>query len=184
LKGRITVKPLSPALRGDYLAFFDREAFADNPDWASCYCMYHHTPCDEWESRTADENRAGVIASIDQGRLRGYLAYDGDAVVGWCNANLRRNFTALNEDPAPSEVGAIVCFVIAKRFRERGIAQRLLTAACDGFARDGVGIVEAYPRSTAASEAANYHGPLAMYLTAGFTPYREEQGVVIVRKQL
>ena len=39
----ITVGRLSPATRDDYLAFFDHErgpAFADNPEWATCYCQF------------------------------------------------------------------------------------------------------------------------------------------------
>ncbi len=34
------IRELTPALAGDYLAFFDGDAFADNPDWASCYCRF------------------------------------------------------------------------------------------------------------------------------------------------
>jgi hypothetical protein len=45
-------------------------------------------------------------------------------------------------------------------------------------------VVEAYPRKDTSGEAANYHGPLAMYLAAGFEPVKEEEGVVTVRKKL
>src|SRR5207249_4857835 len=37
----LLVKPLTPALGPDFLAFFDHErgsAFSDNPEWAKCYC--------------------------------------------------------------------------------------------------------------------------------------------------
>ena len=50
--------------------------------------------------------------------------------------------------------------------------------------RQGFEIAEAYPRQEAQNEAANYHGPLAMYLAAGFEPVREADGIVIVRKTL
>ena len=33
-------------------------------------------------------------------------------------------------------------------------------------------------------DAHNYHGPLAMYLKAGFTPHREIENLVIVRRKL
>src|SRR5687767_13824095 len=40
--GDIEVKVLTADLVDDVLAFFDRDAFAGNPAWASCYCMAHH----------------------------------------------------------------------------------------------------------------------------------------------
>ncbi|MGH2631874.1 MAG: GNAT family N-acetyltransferase [Tepidiformaceae bacterium] len=42
------------------------------------------------------------------------------------------------------DVKAVVCFVVAKPFRGRGIATRLLSAACDGFRARGVHTVEAW----------------------------------------
>ncbi len=35
----IDVRAISPGQLRDFLAFFDHEAFADNPKWASCYCQ-------------------------------------------------------------------------------------------------------------------------------------------------
>ena len=184
----IDVRPLQPELLSDYLAFFDRDAFADNPRWASCYCFFNHTPreCEPWDERTGAQNRADAASWVAAGRMRGYLAYSRGKVVGWCNANLRASYTNLDADPelARRRVGAITCFVIAKACRGRGIARRLLAAACAGFEREGMDFIEAYPRKDANGEAANYHGPLAMYLAAGFVPVAENQGVVVVRKRL
>ncbi len=41
------IERLTPGLRDAYLAFFDHErgpAFADNPEWAKCYCHYYEVP--------------------------------------------------------------------------------------------------------------------------------------------
>ena len=81
-------------------------------------------------------------------------------------------------------VGAVVCFTIAEPYRRRGIATALLGAACDGFRAKGLAIAEAYPRTNATDDAHNYHGPLALYLHAGFTVFRECEGLLIVRKSL
>ena len=35
----IDVVPLSPARLDDFMAFFEGEAFSDNPKWSSCYCQ-------------------------------------------------------------------------------------------------------------------------------------------------
>ena len=43
------IERLTPSLRDAYLAFFDHErgpAFADNPEWAKCYCHYYEVPVD------------------------------------------------------------------------------------------------------------------------------------------
>ena len=60
----LTVRRLTPELLTDWLGFFDHEAFADNPDWSGCYCQWLHADRDarDWDTRTAQENRA---ASID-----------------------------------------------------------------------------------------------------------------------
>jgi GNAT superfamily N-acetyltransferase len=182
----LIVRPLAPEILADYLTFFDRDAFTDNPHWASCYCYFNHFPhpLGNWEQRTAAENRQGASELIRAGRMRGYLAYLDGQVVAWCNAAPRAWMTTLDDDPQAAEIGAIVCFIVAKAYRGKGIARRLLEAACDGFRSQGMRIAEAYPRRQAHGEASNYHGPLGMYLAAGFEPYHEEEGIVTVRKRL
>src|SRR5688500_9646233 len=82
------IRELTPELLGDYLSFFDNDAFADNPKWASCYCRCYHFPhhLKSWKEQTAAENRAAVCDLIGQRQMRGYLAYSGGKPVAWCNA--------------------------------------------------------------------------------------------------
>ena len=125
----------------------------------------------------------GVIDLISRGRLRGYLAYAGPKPIGWCNANLHVDYTTLDgAAPERTRTGAIVCFVVAKPHRHQGVARRLLDAACAGFREQGIPVVEAYARHDTQDEAANHHGPLSMYLAAGFQPVREEGRLVLVRR--
>jgi GNAT superfamily N-acetyltransferase len=117
--------------------------------------------------------------------MGGYLAYSEGRPVGWCNVNWRHAYTTL--DPAPASDArtvAIVCFVVAKAFRGRGIAGRLLDAACVGARQLGATEIEAYPLGDSADEAANHYGPLPMYLAAGFEAVSEQDGRVTVRKAL
>jgi ribosomal protein S18 acetylase RimI-like enzyme len=187
----VTVRALTPGQLDDWLAFFDGEAFADNPDWSGCYCQWFHVDhgAEEWEGRTPDTNRASSVELIGAGRLNGYLAYVGGRAVGWCQAAPRNSIPNIANDPDlaaddADEVGSIVCFVIAVAFRRQGIAQRLLEAACAGFRAQGLRTAEAYPRREAAGDAANYHGPLALYLRAGFEPNRELGDLIVVRCKL
>src|SRR5262245_24839478 len=134
MSSEIVIQPLSSKLKDDYLQFFDGDAFADNPRWASCYCRFYQSPhhLKRWGDCTGEENRAAVSLSIDSGTMTGYLAYLDGKVVGWCNANLKDQYTAL-DDKDVSGVGAIVCFIIAKPNRGQGVARQLLQAACDGL---------------------------------------------------
>jgi len=185
------IKELTPKLLEDYLKFFDHDAFADNPAWDGCYCMYYHFSGtdEEWHVSTKSENRAAISDLIRNGQAHGLLAYVGGKPVGWCKAEGRLAipkldlFKGFQVDDA-DRVGSIVCFVIAKPYRGCGIARRLLDAACDVFTFRGLAFAEAYPSRHAASEAENYPGPLKMYLDAGFTIFRELDKRIIVRKPL
>lgn len=187
----IVVRRLSPSLLDDWLDYFDHDAFADNADWSGCYCQWFHVDRDaeDWESRTAEQNRAASTALIKAGALQGYLAYVDGRPGGWCQAAPRLSIPNIAGDENlavddASEVGSIVCFNVAHAFRRQGVAAKLLDAACGGFLEEGLRTAEAYPSLTATGDAANYHGPLALYLRAGFRPYRELESLVIVRRAL
>ncbi len=175
-----------------FLAFFDREAFAENPMWASCYCMFPHLALadDAWGARTGEQNRADKIALIRRGEAHGYLAFDGDRMIGWCHAAPRETLPGIASRSAfriehdAARVGSIACFVVAAPYRRQGVARRLLDAACDGLREAGMAFAEGYPRREAESDAREHFGPLAMYLAAGFRVHQEGERNFIVRKQL
>jgi ribosomal protein S18 acetylase RimI-like enzyme len=196
----IEVRPLTPGLLEDWLAFFDHDAFADNPDWSGCYCQHFHADRTEraWALRTDEENRAATVEHINAGRLNGYLAYAGGRPVGWCQAAPRSSIPNVANDPElvgdpgggevpaseDERVGSIVCFVVAEACRRQGVAAALLDAACAGFRAAGLTVAEAYPLITARGDASNYHGPLALYRSAGFELWRELKGRLVVRREL
>ena len=49
---------------------------------------------------------------------------------------------------------------------------------------DGLAYVEAYPPKEASSDARAYHGPLSLYLGAGFEQVRDLDRYVMVRRTL
>ena len=187
----LTIRELSDRTLPDFLVYFDRVAFADNPEWAHCYCYFHHVDQDQpgWDRRSGAENRAAVCGLVEQGAMQGYLACVNSDVVGWCHAAPRTLIPNLQKDPdlesAEMETtGAIVCFVVAKAHRGTGVATRLLEAALQGFRQRGLTWAEGYPRRNAVGEAANYHGPLSLFTEAGFQTVREFSTFWIVRKRL
>lgn len=182
------VVPLTPALLDTYLEFFEGEAFADNPGWASCYCQHPLEDHDvvDWDARTAPQNRALACDRIRSGVARGFLALRDGEPVGWLSAGPRVGYPTLADATVAeaAQVGSIVCFVVAPSARRQGVARALLDAALADFASRGLAVAEGYPRPAASGTAANYHGPVALYEAAGFAPHREDDGVLTVRLDL
>jgi ribosomal protein S18 acetylase RimI-like enzyme len=195
----LTVKRLIPARRDDYLRFFDHErgpAFADNPEWAKCYCHFYHVPkAVNWPGLDGTANRAAMSARIDASEMDGFLAYAGDEVVGWLNAQPRSKLphcmARLGIPPPPQDVpvesGAyIVCFVIAPSWRRRGVARALLEGALESFRSRGIRVVDAFPFKAGDSTTAtdHYHGPPSLFRDAGFVVLAEHKTMTVMRKRL
>ncbi len=183
------IRPLDASTLPDFLHFFDHDAFADNPRWASCYCQFLYVDHNavNWKTRTLAENRASACERVAADRMRGQLAYVDGKVVGWCSAAPRPLMHSFDDEPLADadRIGMIGCFVIAKPYRRRGLARTLLRVACDAFATQGLACAQALAQRNAASEAENHFGPLAMYLAEGFAPHSEgDDGVVVLRKAL
>jgi GNAT superfamily N-acetyltransferase len=183
------IRRLSPELLPDFLAFFDGDAFVDNPKWGFCFCQFlyvDHTKVD-WNKRSAQVNRAAACERIATDRMQGYLAYRNGKPVGWCNAAPRLMLDALADEPDvdAERIGQITCFVIAQPHRRSGVATALLHAACAGLKAQGLTIAAASPVTTAANDAEHHYGPLRMYLAAGFRIHRKDaDGRVQVRRDL
>jgi len=196
----LRIERLTPARADDYLAFFDHErgpAFSDNPEWATCYCHYYQVPTSlPWKEFDGTMNRLAMRARIETGEMEGFLAYDGDEVAGWMNAqpyHKLRFACARMRIPEPDlpvprhEAAAIVCFVVAPMARWQGIARALLSAALDDLAVRGIRIVDAYPASHERHDAPGrdrYRGPRTLFAAAGFVDVAHHAGVRVMRKVL
>ncbi len=207
----LTIKPLSPELAADYLDFFERRAFSDGSPYYPCYCCAFQMTMGQIQAEFFDRARTGgggteafrlamrdcAERMIGEGRLRGYLAFDGGEVVGWCNANDRENYVRTGEfsledipedgdDPAPEgeRVRSIVCFAVAPDCRGRGIASTLLHRVCEDAAGDGCTAVEGYPVAREELETLDFTGPMRMYEKAGVICVDRRGGTLVMRKNL
>lgn len=185
------IRPLTPRRADDFFTFFELIAFAEHPEWGcDCFCRYFHaTSREAWDACTYETNKAAARKMIVNGRMRGLLAYDGDKPVGWCHYDVLKNLPGARVfygDLASSddERAAVVCFTIAQGYRNRGIAAALLDHALKDLAALGCKQVEAYPVLQNDSQEHNYHGPLSMYLKAGFTVVRQTETLALVEKAL
>jgi len=187
----LKIQPLTPDLIGNFLNYFDNIGFTDNPEWAVCYCYFHHCPggLKVFSKQTKEENRTASIQLINSGKLKGFIAYDNDKPVGWCKADLKENFLSLPDDDEiltseRGKIASIACFLIAPDYRKQGIARKLLEFACSYFKNQNYEYVEGYPRIGDHSDAHHYHGPLSLYTSVGFTVFKEIDKFYVVRKKL
>lgn len=187
----IVVKKLSKELTEDYIHFHRNVAFIDNPEWAGCYCTWYHWDSKldlerkEYECNGGKDFKMEVAKRfIEEGKLRGYLAYVNGDVVGWCNANDRSSFEKLNFNASPKlwlnyneeAVKSIICFTIAPNMRRKGLTGLMLKEVIRHSVSEGYDYIEAYP-GTGTPDNRSYHGSLSIYHENGFVSLETDEGV-------
>ena len=191
----IEIKKLTPELAEDYVHFFD--VTPHNFNECICYCVtwrsdnYYAGDGDHWFP-SQEERRARALQFVKSGSLQGYLAYCGDEIVGWCNANADcrfclnylRSYWPIEEYSADIKVKSIFCFVVAPKVQRMGVATKLLERVCLDAAADGFDFAEAYVNKEFTETDHEFRGPLTMYEKCGFSRYGEREGRVVMRKAL
>ena len=184
----IEIKPLTKDLRNDYLYFFDHIIFDENPDRAKCYCYDYHFLGDV-ETCTREASRSAVTELVDAHKLTGYLVFDQDKPIGWCNANNRSNYQRLLRDydyvdNPDDKVCSIVCFLIHQDYRRQGIAQNILETIIADYSNTDYDYLEAYPKKEASSCEGNFKGPLKLYQRNGFEIHKEYDNYYVMRRKV
>ena len=165
-----SILPLTPE-RLDDLA----ELFAEPGDPRWCWCASYRV-------RRAigrvppSENRAVLTEATERGPAPGLIAYRDDRPIGWVSLGPREDYPRLAYEKVlrpvdDRPVWSIVCFVIARRERGRGLARVLLEAAIEYAWNNGATTLEAYPVDTGGAHVPPpqaYKGTLAMFQRAGF----------------
>ena len=173
--GAITVHPVTEERLDDWFDFFDHDGFADNADWASCYCMSPHVDDPEMPERYWKDSRKAIADRLRAGSTVGYLAYVDGRPAGWVNASNRSDYIKslrLIDPGGPDSSTAVLvsCFVIAPPYRRHGVAGALLDAVVADAASRGVDWVEGYPANDPQQGESQhfYRGPRSMYEARGF----------------
>jgi ribosomal protein S18 acetylase RimI-like enzyme len=183
----IVIRPLTKDLQDDYLFLFDNMIHKENPDWSKCYCNDYHFLGDV-ETCTREASRAMIINRINENELRGYLVFENDKPIGWCNANNRSNYQRLLRDydlidNPDDKVCSIVCFLIHPDFRRQGIAQMILERIIEDYSNADYDYLEAYPRKGESNEN-NFKGPLELYKRYDFKINKEYDDYYVMRKKI
>lgn len=202
-----TIKCLTPDLIPDYMDFFDNRAFSDNSPYYPCYCCNYNMPDDEfWKHceglEDTTENRCRIQRDcaeilIRDGRLQGYLVYDGDIAIGWCNANDKTSYHRFGDfnmdaDPkhaaiaseTPGKTKSAVCFEVAPGYRRKGIATMLLRRILEDAQKDGYDFVEVYPSARNEFDELQFTGPMGLCEKLGFARAAQHGDTIVMRKKL
>lgn len=174
----LEVHPLTGDRFGDVATLFGQ---GGDPKW--CWCAFWRVRGLDWTNTTADANRERLRRLARRSPAPGLIAYLDGEPVGWVGLGPRESFDRLQHSKvlAPVDdkpVWSIVCFVVARRRRGRGVARALLAGAIE-YARDhGATLLEGYPADTGQgrlSAAAAYKGTVGMFEAQGFEVVERRQ---------
>lgn len=156
--------------------------FEQGGDPSRCWCTFWRFTASESARMSTDDNRAwlegqalGTAAGIDE--PAGLVAQFEGRAVAWISVAPRETLSRLSRSRGiplieGDSVWSIMCFVVDKDVRGRGLSDALLTAAA-AFAVDrGAASLEAYPVAVPAGSrlpaAAAYTGIEATFISAGY----------------
>jgi GNAT superfamily N-acetyltransferase len=172
----LDVRPLTPARLPDLAELFEQ---GGDPKW--CWCAYFRIRGFDFSSGGKARHRQVMeTAAADQakdGRAPGLVAYDRDEAVGWISIGPREDYERLAHSTVlkpidDKPVWSIVCFVVGRRSRGRGVARTLLAAGIDYARAHGATMLEAYPvevdQGKRIDSGSVYRGTLTMFERAGF----------------
>lgn len=193
----IEIRKLTPDLAEDYVHFFDVTPHDDNVDENKCYCVcWSNEDYKKKDLSTAENRRECAYEYVRGNNVQGYLAYHGDRVVGWCNANTKSDclkcaswqrfmdYVPLEEPGSDVKVKSIFCFMIAPDMKRQGIATQLLERACKDAAQDGLNVIEVYPYKKSSYQSSDFGGHFELYQKMGFYVFAEAEQGLVMRKQL
>ncbi len=138
-------RPLTPERWRDLdLLFGERGACG------GCWCMFWRLKRSQFEKQKGPGNRRAFRKIVASGRVPGLLAYAGSQPIGWCALAPRETYPGLERSRVLAKVDekpvwSVTCFFVARPFRRKGVAVRLLRAAAEYARKRGATIVEGYP---------------------------------------
>ena len=192
----IVIRPLTAELNADYLDFFDHRAFTDDNPNGPCYCTSPNQEEEQIKKMVSEFKTSGVKETLrryaaemlERNMIHGYLAYDGDQSIGWCNAADMDSYAGFvpvfARDITCGKTISIVCFEIAPEYRGMGIASAFIDRVCADAKSKGYAAVEGYARLSDQRDDFDFQGPYRLYQKAGFKEVARENEQAVMRKVL
>lgn len=167
----ITFYPATPERWQDL-----EKLFGKNGAYGGCWCMWWRTTRSEFAHHGNEGNRQALKQIVEAGEIAGLLAYINDQPIGWCSVAPREAFPSLERSRTLKRVDeqavwSIVCFYVARPFRQKGLMVELLKAGIAYAKEHGAKIVEGYPvdpQSVNLPPVSSFTGIFSAFLAAGF----------------
>ena len=142
------------------------------------------------------EGRKTLLKNLtSNNQVPGLLAYIGDQPIGWCSIGPREDFGSLERsrtlkriDTTP--VWSIVCFFVAKPYRNKGILSKLLYGAVEYAEQKGAQVIEGYPIDMQTHKLSGqtlkgysgYMGIASVFTAAGFVKVAEANETQLIMR--
>jgi GNAT superfamily N-acetyltransferase len=141
-----------------------------------CWCMWWRIKRKDFEHQQGKANQAAMREIVASGRVPGILAYASGEPIAWCSIAPREDFPVLDRSPVLKRVDdqpvwSVVCFFVAKGYRNQHMSSRMLTAAVDYAVQNGANIIEGYPITPKKDQAPDIYiftGLESTFVKAGF----------------
>ena len=195
----LITKPLTLDLNKAYLEFFDNRAFSDNNPMGPCYCnaaIMSSEELDKMVNEFGDDCKGTLrryaVEQLAEGKIFGYLAFDDDIPIGWCNAGDMKRYPVSRHQAIPDfaresasdNTLSIICFAIAPEYRGKGVATALLERVVSDAISQGFAVAEGYVNTKCAGEYWDYTGPTRLYEKLGFVEAKREGNTIVMKKAL
>jgi GNAT superfamily N-acetyltransferase len=174
----------------------DLEAlFGPNGAYSGCWCMYWRLKRADFSKMKAESRKALLKNMTSNNEVPGLLAYIDDQPIGWCSIGPREDYASLEKSRTLKRIDAtpvwsIVCFFVAKPFRNKGILSRLLHGAVNYAEQQGARVIEGYPIDMQTHKLAGqtlkgcsgYMGIASIFREAGFVKVAEANETQLIMR--
>jgi GNAT superfamily N-acetyltransferase len=177
------IKPLAPDTWDAYARLIERNSGL----FGGCWCTWFHLHPEPPERKELG-NREFKKKLVEAGQTHAALVFDADEAIAWAqfgtvtelpNIHHRKQWEAETEQRPDYR---ITCLFVDKRYRGKGLTAIAVRGALSLIARQGGGLVEAYPHDLTAKKKAGkktsssflYNATRTMYEREGFTYVRSK----------
>jgi GNAT superfamily N-acetyltransferase len=169
---QIDIRPLTAETWADF-----EKLMGPKGGYGGCWCMLWRKAKADHDRDSGEANKADIKELAESALPPGLLARSDGEPAGWISVAPRGAFVRLESSrilqPVDDEpVWSVSCFLIAKAYRRKGIAEALLNTAGEFVTERGGDILEGYPvapTKTPYPAAYAWTGFVEVFRRAGFT---------------
>ncbi|TNE45784.1 MAG: GNAT family N-acetyltransferase [Deltaproteobacteria bacterium] len=172
----IVFKSMSPELWDELVELFGPDGASDG-----CWCM-------SWRAKQhveGEEAKAQLKQLVEEGKVHGLLAFEGEKAIGWCSFGPRHDFPQAEAhlgQATSSETWSIPCFFVQPEYRGKQLGSLLLAEALKVIPSSGGRTAEGFPLDPNLDDKEahldwSFTGTFGMFQRAGFEDSGKRMGV-------